>query len=369
VAGFCAEKGVDLIIVGPEAPLAAGTTDVLRKAGLRVFGPGKDAARLESSKAFAKKFMARHRIPTARGRVCASAEEAAAALETMKLPLVVKADGLTAGQGVRLCQDREEAEETIDDFMQLKTLRAAGETVIIEECLRGEELTAMALVDGKSCKLLPYARNYKRLLDGDKGPNTGGMGAYAPVEIGPAVNDAVHAMLDAVIAGLRADGIDYRGALSLGLMLTEQGPKALEFNCRLGDPETQAVLPLLDGDLIALTMACADGRLAPAEVTVRPGACVCVIMASENYPRAPMTGRPIAGLEDFPTRDDIRLFHSGTSRPGGRWTTAQGRVLGVTGSGADPAAARRAAYEGVARISFDGMHYRRDIAGEAAVIR
>jgi phosphoribosylamine--glycine ligase len=369
LAGFCAEKGVDLVIIGPEGPLAAGVADVLRKSGVRVFGPGKEAARLESSKAFAKGFMARHNIPTARGVCCASAGEAAAALETMKFPLVVKADGLAAGKGVCVCQDREEAEETIDDFMQLKTLQAAGETVVIEECLSGPELSVLAFTDGKSYKLLPHSRDHKRLLDGDKGPNTGGMGAFSPVDISPATESAVRAIMDAVLAGLRADGLDYRGVLYTGLMLTPQGPKVLEFNARFGDPETQALIPLLDCDLVTVAQACADGRLGPIEVKLRPGACVSVTLASENYPRAPMTGRPIAGLEGFADRDDLWLFHAGTARRDGRWLTAGGRVLGVTALGADLASARRLAYEAVSRITFDGMLYRRDIAGEVLAIR
>jgi phosphoribosylamine--glycine ligase len=369
VAGFCAEKGVDLVIVGPEMPLASGVVDVLRRAGVRVFGPGQSAARLESSKAFAKQFLVRHGIPTANGTTCACLEEAAAALDAMKFPLVVKADGLAAGKGVRVCQDRAEAEETLEDFMSLKTLHAAGETVVIEECLSGPELSAMALVDGRTYKLLPHSRDHKRLLDGDKGPNTGGMGAFAPVEVGPQVQRAVEAVFDAALAGLRADGLDYRGVLYAGLMLTAQGPKVLEFNCRFGDPETQAILPLLDCDLVALTMACADGRLGSAQLKVRPGACVCVTIASENYPRAPMTGRPITGLEDFPASQDLMIFHAGTARPGGRWTTAGGRVLGITAWGPDAAAARRRAYEGVSRVCYDGMHFRRDIAGELLAIR
>ncbi|MDD5627976.1 MAG: phosphoribosylamine--glycine ligase [Elusimicrobia bacterium] len=393
VAGFCAEKGVDLVIIGPETPLASGVSDVLRRSGVRVFGPGQAAARLESSKAFAKKFLARHRIPTARGRTCATLEEAAAALEAMKPPLVIKADGLAAGKGVRICADREEAEDTVEDFMRLKTLQAAGETVVIEECLSGPELSALALTDGKTCRLLPHSRDHKRLLDGDKGPNTGGMGAFAPVETGPDLESAIRGIFESVLAGLREDGLDYRGLLYAGLMLTAQGPKVLEFNCRFGDPETQALLPLLDCDLAALCLACAEGRLGTAELKFRPGACVCVTLASENYPRAPMTGRPILGLEefpagacglglcprgspagagrtDFPTAGaDLMLFHAGTARPGGKWTTAGGRVLGVTAWGPDAAAARRRAYEGVSRISFDGMHYRRDIAGELLAIR
>ncbi len=369
VAGLCAEKGIDLVIVGPEGPLAAGVADTLRKAGVRVFGPNQAAARLEYSKSFTKSFLVRHGIPTARGRSCASTEEAAAALEAMRFPLVVKADGLASGKGVRVCQDHEEAEETVEDFMRLKTLKAAGETVVIEECLCGPELSVLALVDGKTYRLLPHSRDHKRLLDGDKGPNTGGMGAFSPVETAPELEARIRAIFDAVLAGLRADGLDYRGVLYAGLMLTAQGPKVLEFNCRFGDPETQAVLPLLDCDLAALCLACADGRLGTAELKTRPGACVTVTLASENYPRAPMTGRPITGIEELPAREDLLLFHAGTARPGGRWTTAGGRVLGVTARAADAAAARRLAYEGVSRLGFDGMHYRRDIAGELLAIR
>ncbi|MBI5240229.1 MAG: phosphoribosylamine--glycine ligase [Elusimicrobia bacterium] len=369
VAGFCAEKGVDLVIVGPEGPLAAGVADVLRKAAVRVFGPGQAAARLEYSKSFAKRFLTRHRIPTARGRSCATTAEAASAIDSMKGPLVVKADGLAAGKGVRVCADREEAKETVEDFMRLKTLQAAGETVVIEECLCGPELSVLALVDGRTYKLLPHSRDHKRLLDGDKGPNTGGMGAFAPVETSAELEASIRGIFDAVLAGLRADGLDYRGVLYAGLMLTAQGPKVLEFNCRFGDPETQAILPLLDCDLAALCLACAEGRLGPAEFKVRPGACVCVTLASENYPRAPMTGRPITGIEEFPAREDLMLFHAGTARPGGLWTTAGGRVVGVTARAADAAAAKRLAYEGVSRLSFDGMHYRRDIAGEILAIR
>ncbi|HAM34606.1 MAG TPA: phosphoribosylamine--glycine ligase [Elusimicrobia bacterium] len=369
VAGFCAEKGVDLVLVGPEAPLAAGTADILRKTGVRVFGPGKDAARLESSKAFAKDFMSRHGVPTARGRVFASAQEAAAALDAMRFPLVVKADGLASGKGVRVCQDRAEALDTIADFMKFKTLHAAGETVVIEECLSGPELSVLAFCDGKTYKLLPYSRDHKRLLDGDKGPNTGGMGAFAPVETSPALDRAIGAIFDQILRGLSADRLEYRGVLYAGFMLTDEGPKVLEFNCRFGDPETQALMPLLESDLAALALSCAEGRLSPSEIKIRPGACVCVTVASENYPRAPMTGRRISGLDDLRASEDLIVFHAGTALQSGEWITTGGRVLTVTAAGPDLPCARRRAYEAVSRISFDGMHFRRDIAGEALAIR
>jgi phosphoribosylamine--glycine ligase len=369
VAGFCAEKGIDLVVIGPESALAAGTADVLRKAGVRVLGPGREAARLESSKSFAKSFMLRHGIPTPRGLECASAEAAAAALEKIPFPLVIKADGLAGGKGVRICRDLDEAEETIDDFMQLKVLGAAGRTVIVEECLRGEELTAMALVDSRGWTLLPYARDHKRLSDGDVGPNTGGMGAFAPVDVDTRTDRAVRAVFDAAVSGLRDEGLDYRGVLYAGLMLTAQGPQVLEFNCRFGDPETQAVLPLLDCDLAALALSCAEGRLSADPIKITPGACVCVTLASENYPRAPMVGRPIRGLDELRAGPDLLIFHGATRRVGGTWTTSGGRVLGVTAIGADLASARRQAYDAVSRVGFDGMHYRRDIAGEVISLR
>lgn len=367
-AAFCKKRNIDLVIVGPEAPLAAGVADALREAAIKVFGPGQAGARLESSKSFAKAFMDRHKIPTARWGAFSEPSRARAAVKAMSPPVVVKADGLASGKGVRVCKDINEALDALGAFMERKILGPAGETILVESCLKGPEVSAMALVDGKNCRLLPLSCDHKRLLDGDQGPNTGGMGAYAPASLDAATLDWIRAgLFGRVVAGLVKDGIDYRGILYAGLMLTENGPQVLEFNCRFGDPETQAVLPLLKSDLLELALSCAEGSLDHAEIETRPGACVCVTLASEGYPDRPLAGRRIEGLGSLPESSDIAVFHAGTEKKGAAWLTKGGRVLGVTAVGAEIAEAREKAYRAVSRIRFEGMHYRGDIASKVLV--
>ncbi|MBI5624588.1 MAG: phosphoribosylamine--glycine ligase [Elusimicrobia bacterium] len=361
VTAFCGREKVGLVVVGPEAPLEAGVADALRAAGVPVFGPGKAAARLETSKAFAKDFMTRHGVPTARHQTFSSAAEARDALRSWASGVVVKADGLAQGKGVAVCADRAEALKAVSEFMEGGRLGKAGARIILEERLSGPELSVMALVSSGSMSLLPFSRDHKRLADDDEGPNTGGMGAVAPVPVGPeALRRIESEVMARVLAGLKADGLDYRGALYAGLMLTKDGPKALEFNCRFGDPEAQAVLPLLEGDFLETLLDCSLGRPLAGPVKTSGGACACVVLASEGYPEAPRTGRPISGLE-APLEEGVRVFHAGTSRGERGWVTKGGRVLGVTATAASLEEARNKAYAGVSRISFEGMRYRKDI--------
>ena len=352
---------VKLVFIGPEAPLEAGVADALRAAGIPTFGPGKAAARLETSKAYSKKFMRRHKLPTARFEVCDDPQIARSAAEAWKLPVVIKADGLAAGKGVFVCRTTNEALGAITELMDRKALGKAGETVVIEDGLSGPELSVLALVDGKDYALLPQARDHKRLKDDDEGPNTGGMGVYAPAPVEPGLLDDIRAKIfDPVMAGLSKDKLDYRGVLYAGLMLTKDGPKLLEFNCRFGDPETQALLPLLEEDLVELSLACAEGRLGRRSLKSRPGACVCVTLASENYPYGSSKPAPIS----FNEETGALFFHAGTEKRAGKWWATGGRVLGATALGADLAKARDAAYAAAASVSFDGMQYRKDIAAK-----
>ncbi|MBI4376831.1 MAG: phosphoribosylamine--glycine ligase [Elusimicrobia bacterium] len=359
-----------LVVIGPEAPLAAGVSDALRQAGLAVFGPSRAAARLESSKAFAKEFMRKHGIPTAPFEVFTEPDLARAAIKRLDAPIVVKADGLAAGKGVAVCRDQNEALSAIDDFMEKGSLGAAGRTILLETRLHGPELSVLAFCDGQSLRALPPSRDHKRLKDHDEGPNTGGMGAYCPAAVDPetwrAIEDKV---LRRFIAGLSADKLDFRGVIFVGLMLSPEGPQVLEFNCRFGDPETQAILPLLEEDPLALAWDCAAGRLKPGTARARSGASICVVLASEGYPAKPRTGVPIHGLESARDQPGLAVFHAGTSRQGDRWLTQGGRVLGVTAVAPDLAQARDRAYEAVSRIRFDGMQYRKDIGGKVPALR
>ncbi len=357
-----------LVVVGPEAPLAAGVADALRAEGVAVFGPGRAAARLESSKAFAKQFLRRHGVPTADYEAFSDAARARDAVRRAELPVVVKADGLASGKGVRVCQTREEALEAVADFMERDVLGDAGRTVVLESCLTGPEASVMLLCDGRDYRLLPAGRDHKRLKDNDLGPNTGGMGVLAPAPIDPGAMTLIRArVLDPVIAGLREDGLDFRGLLYVGLMLSPQGPQVLEFNVRFGDPETQAVLPLLRSDLLDLCWACAQGDLRGRFVEQAPGACVSVTLASAGYPGKPETGRAISGLDA--ASQDALVFHAGTRLEAGRWVSAGGRVLSVTAVGANLGQARDKAYAAASRIHFEGMQLRRDIASREPALR
>lgn len=357
---------VDLVVVGPEAPLVAGLADVLRARGIATFGPGKHGAHLEGSKAATKDFLVRHGIPTAQHWTCTSTAEALAIVRRHGAPIVVKADGLAAGKGVVVATTLAQAEAAILEFMEERSLGDAGATVVIEECLEGLELSAMALLDGTRFLALDPCRDHKRLRDGDAGPNTGGMGAVCPVPLPRELQVRIQTtVLAASLAGLQRDGIDYRGVLYAGVMLTRDGPKVLEYNVRFGDPEAQVLLPRMGASFAQWALAAAQGRLDAidsADPTPAPAA-VTVVLAAAGYPQAPRTGDVITGVDAAETLPDVRVFHAATVRADdGTLRTAGGRVLSVTGLGADVRAARDAAYRGVDRIAFAGMQLRRDIA-------
>jgi phosphoribosylamine--glycine ligase len=361
VSRFVKDNGVDLVFVGPEAPLAAGSSDAARAAGALVFGPSRFASQLETSKAFAKAFMARNGVPTAKSVSCTSAAEAKSAAAGFGGLCAVKADGPAAGKGVIVCGNPEEADAAVTAL----AATPAGRILVVEERLEGPELTIMLLVDGRGCAVLPLSQDHKRLRDGDLGPNTGGMGALAPAPVDPAAWSAIEkAVLAPTLAGLAKDGMDFRGALYVGVMLTPDGPKVLEYNARFGDPETQAVLPLLDADLLALAADCAAGKLKPGVLPVKDGACVGITLASPGYPESPKTGAEL-NLNGISGWEDVLIFHAGTQKISSGWKASGGRVLTVVGRGPDLAAARARAYEAVARLSVPGLHYRRDIAAKA----
>jgi len=366
LAGFAAREGVDLTVVGPEQPLVAGIADLFESRGLRVFGPNREAARLEGSKAFAKELMLENGIPTAACEVFSDLEEARKYVGRDE-PCAVKADGLAAGKGVILCSGKAEAEAALDDIMGRRMFGAAGDRVVIEELLVGEEASFMALMDGDDFLPLASAQDHKRIFDGDEGPNTGGMGAYSPAPVvDAAVHDAVvEGVLKPLAAGLKRRGLVYRGVLYAGLMITEDGPKVLEFNCRFGDPECQPIMMRLKSDLPSLLMATAEGRLRETAIEWSDQAAVCVVLASGGYPGEYETGMEIKGLDALDPWTAGYAFHAGTRQQENGWYTAGGRVLGVTALGNTIAAATREVYEGVGRIAWDGMHYRRDIARRA----
>jgi phosphoribosylamine--glycine ligase len=357
----------DLVVVGPEVPLAMGLADRLRGAGVAVFGPSAAAARLESSKAFAKDLMARHGIPTAQFRTFRDAPAARRYCRELGAPLVVKADGLAAGKGVIVCRSLEEADRALALCFEERVFGASGLTVVVEEFLEGEEGSFFALADGAAVLPLVGAQDHKTVFDGDRGPNTGGMGAYSPA---PVLDDAMQERVMAeivrpVIAAMAKEGAPYTGVLFVGLMITREGPKVIEFNCRFGDPECQAIMPRLEGDLLGLLQAAATGQGLPTALAWSPEASVCVVMTSAGYPGRYETGRPIVGVEAAAALPGVNVFHAGTAMTGDGLVTAGGRVLGVQARGRDVAAAIRAAYAGVGRIRFDGAHYRRDIGHHA----
>lgn len=359
VAAFCREKGVGLLVVGPEAPLAAGVADAVRAAGVPVFGPGKDGARLESSKAFAKEFMARHGLPTAASRTASSKDEAKAAVRAFGGRCAVKADGLAGGKGVIVTDTVADADAAVETLSS----GSAGRRLVVEEKMEGPELSVLALLDGSGWAALAPSQDHKRLLDGDAGPNTGGMGAYAPAPVDAATWKRVESILDGAVAGLKADGIDYRGVLYAGLMLTKDGPRLLEFNARFGDPETQEVLPLLDGDLLELAHGCATGKGPRGLLPRRPGAAVGVVLAAQGYPEKPEPGADI-DLSALDGMTDVLVFHAGTKRKGAGWTASGGRVLTVVGIGSDIASARERAYAAVKAVKAPELRHREDIAAK-----
>lgn len=369
---FAQDQSIDLTVVGPEAPLAGGIVDTFRAEGLRVFGPTRAAAQLETSKSFAKEFMKRHHIPTAAYEVFHSGESDRLRdwLDNCSYPIVLKADGLAAGKGVVIAQDSAEALRTGNDMLEGTAFGEAGTTLVVEEFLEGIEASVFALTDGNRFVTLAPAQDHKRILDNDLGKNTGGMGAFAPTPHVPSeiLADVKIRVIKRCIDGMRNDGIPYTGVLFVGLMLTEEGPKVLEFNCRFGDPETQVILPLVDYDLGVLLRDIADGSLQLNRLPLHDANAVCVVMASSGYPDAYEQGKIIAGLDAINEEEEgILVFHAGTRTDGKRVLTAGGRVLGVTAlaQGSDIAASIRLAYNAVNRIRFDGAYYRNDIGRKA----
>jgi len=358
---------VDLTVVGPEAPLAAGIVDRFEAEGLAIFGPSARAAQLEASKAFAKDLMARHGIPTARHRTFSAYDEALAYVRQAPYPLVVKASGLAAGKGVTVCCEPQQAEEALHRAMVAREFGASGAQVVVEECLSGPEASVLAFTDGRTVAPMVVAQDHKALFDGNRGPNTGGMGSYAPAPIvGPELLAEIKAsILQPVVDALRSEGIVYRGVLYAGLMLTQRGPQVLEFNVRLGDPEAQAILPLFAGDLVPVLEACLDGTLHQVPLRWQLRHCLCVVIASGGYPGAYRKGLPISGLAEAARLPDTLVFHAGTERQGGQVVTAGGRVLGVTALGDTLAQAAERAYQAAGCVHFEGMHYRRDIGAAA----
>jgi phosphoribosylamine---glycine ligase len=361
---FAKENKIGLTVIGPDDPLAAGITDLFEAEGLRVFGPSKSAARLESSKIFAKELMRKNKIPTARGAAFSKSEAAFAFVEEARFPLVIKADGLALGKGVIIAQDAAEARGAIDSMMVQHRFGDAGARLLIEECLTGSECSLHALVDGKSYCMLATARDHKRAYDGDAGPNTGGMGAFSPAD-----NFSVdlqtqfdREVMRPLLNGLNESGVSFRGLLFPGLMITAEGARVLEFNCRFGDPETQVILPRLKSDLLELFEATIDGTLERSAIEWDERAAVTVVLASGGYPDKYDIGKPIHGLEVLGSAKDVHVFHAGTRKKNGTIVTAGGRVLAVTALGENVAAARTRAYEAVSQIDFEGCHYRRDIA-------
>lgn len=367
LCSFAESNGIDLAVVGPEQPLADGIVDLFEQHGLRIIGPSRNAARLEASKVFAKHFMARHHIPTARYAVFSRGERHAMHqfLSTLEPPLVVKADGLAAGKGVVLCESREEALQVCEEMLERKKFGSAGERVVLEEYLSGEEASYFVLTDGERYVALAPAQDHKRILDDDRGKNTGGMGAYAPAPIiSPQLEERIRReIVEPTLEGMKREGTPYKGWLFIGLMITPAGPRVLEYNCRLGDPEAQVVLPLMDCDLPFVLDAVARGRFDERMVKKHNATAVCVVMASAGYPDAYETGKEIVGLAEASSIDRVLIFHAGTRREGTRIVTAGGRVLGVTAIGHDNdlEGTIKTAYNAVQRISFEGAYYRRDI--------
>ncbi len=364
---FVKHEWVDLTVVGPEEPLARGIVDAFEKEGRRIMGPSKVATQLESSKAFCKDFMRRWRIPSAEYRTFSSYTQAEDYVRMKGTPIVVKADGLAAGKGVIICNNHEEAAGALKLIMKDRAFGAAGDKVVVEACLEGEEASFMAFIDGKTIIPMVSSQDHKRVYDNDEGPNTGGMGAYSPAPIvTPELEEKIMSrVMVPTLKGLQKDGIKYKGVLYAGLMVKDGEPNVLEFNCRLGDPETQPIMQRLDTDFLDVCMAIADEKLADISLRWKPQASVCVVMASGGYPGSYEKGKPIKGLEEAGKLKDTVVFHAGTSFNNSETVTAGGRVLGVTALGKDIKEAKKQAYEAVKKISFEGAHYRKDIADRA----
>ncbi len=354
----------DLTVVGPELPLTLGVVDEFQKRGWPVFGATQAAAQLESSKSFAKEFMQRHHIPTAKYSVVTRKEDIAEALKLFHTPIVVKADGLAAGKGVVIAQSKEEAQRTAEDMLSGKMLGEAGAQVVFEEFLEGEELSFLVMSDGQRVVPLVATQDHKRVFDNDEGPNTGGMGAYSTSQmVDPQMSDwLITHIAQPVINGMRAEGAEYKGILYCGIMMTAKGPMVLEFNCRFGDPETQPIMMRMESDLLEAMEASIAGRVSAGDFRWSPDPAVCVVMASGGYPGAFEAGKTIFGIEEAERIYGVKVFHAGTNRRDNSYYTSGGRVLGVTARGSDLPDAVERAYDAVMKIRFEGMHYRKDIA-------
>jgi phosphoribosylamine---glycine ligase len=357
----------DLTVVGPELPLQLGVVDEFTRRGYRIFGPTQAAARLESSKSFAKEFMQRHHIPTAHYAICDSPQDVGEALPHFHMPVVVKADGLAAGKGVVICKTKEEASAVATEMLSGKMLGEAGARVVLEECLKGEELSFLVLSDGERVAALAAAQDHKRVGEGDTGVNTGGMGAYSTQTMVDAQmqNWLLQHVARPVVAGMKAEGAEYKGVLYCGLMMTARGPMVLEFNCRFGDPETQPILMRLESDLVEALEASIEGRVSDGDFRWSAEASVCVVMASGGYPGTFEVGKKISGIDDAEKIAGVKVFHAGTTKHDDAYFTAGGRVLGVTARAVSLEAAVKSAYEAAGRISFGGAYYRKDIAARA----
>jgi len=365
---FAKQNDVDLTVVGPDDPLALGIVDLFTRDNLRIFGPTKSAARLESSKIFAKELMRAQKVPTAQAQTFSDSQQALSYCDELKFPVVIKADGLALGKGVIIANDAATARSTIEAMMNEARFGDAGRRIVIEEFLRGRECSIHALVDGENYRLLESARDHKRAFDGDEGPNTGGMGAFSPANNW---NDKLQSQFETevmrpVLRGLAKEGIVYRGLLYPGLMMTDDGPRVLEFNCRFGDPETQALLPRLKSDLVQLLEATIDGKIDQQTIEWDKRASVTVVLASAGYPGKYEGGKVISGLENAAKLEGVQILHAGTKSAGSQIVTAGGRVLAVTALGSTIADARKRAYEAAELIQFEGCNYRRDIALSAA---
>ena len=366
IVAFAQKQDIGLVVVGPEVPLTNGLVDAVNKAGIKAFGPTQAAAQIEGSKAFSKSLMKKYGIPTAKYEVFTEAEAAREYIRKEGAPIVIKADGLAAGKGVIVAMTEEEALQAIADIMEDKEFGNAGSRVVIEEFMEGEEASLLCFTDGKTIRPMISSQDHKRAYDGDKGPNTGGMGTYAPAPVmtEAMVQESYDKILVPTIKAMEQEGKPYKGCLYAGLMITKEGPKVVEFNARFGDPETQVVLPLLESDLVEIMLACADGNLAEKQMDWSNEAAVCVVMAAGGYPKAYRKGDAITGLEDAKAAGAL-VFHAGTARKDGQVVTDGGRVLGVVAKAENVRAAVDKAYAGVAKISFKDAFYRKDIAHRA----
>ncbi|XEC95636.1 phosphoribosylamine--glycine ligase [Paenibacillus tarimensis] len=364
---FSVDHAIDLVVVGPDDPLAAGIVDAFEASGVPIFGPRKNAAEIEGSKIFMKELLKKYSIPTAKYETFTDYEAASSYLSKQSAPIVIKADGLAAGKGVTVAYSLEEAHEALQDMMVNNKFGESGNRVVIEEFLEGQEMSILAFVDGETVRPMVPAQDHKPVFDGDKGPNTGGMGTYTPLPHIPQsiIDDAIENIVKPTAKAMVSEGRPFRGVLFAGLMITKDGPKTIEFNARMGDPETQVVLPRLKTDLLDIILASINGRLDQLEIEWSDEAAVCVILASEGYPGSYPKGRVIEGLQEASSTDGVLLFHAGTAFENGQTVTSGGRVLGVVGVGIDTADARDRAYRAAKGIHFEGVHYRSDIAVKA----